>query len=98
MALIAQRGRLIRELKGLYLFLGVRSTDRLVAGIAGFRRWMDIFGFEHARMAFGGHAALFRRSIGHRGQINRKKRQYDEKKRSFIHRLNHVIIAFLYKQ
>jgi hypothetical protein len=73
-ALIAQRGRFIRELKGLYLFLGVRSADRLVAGIAGFRRLMDIFGFEHARMAFGGHAAIgCNGSPGHRGKTNRKK-------------------------
>ena len=74
MALIAQRGRLIRELKGLYLFLGVRSADRLVAGIAGFRRRMDIFGFEHVRVAFRGHAAIgCNGSSGHRGKTNRKK-------------------------
>jgi hypothetical protein len=77
MALIAQRGRFIRELKGLYLFLGVRSADRLVAGIARFRRWMDIFGFEHVRMAFRGHAAIGCNggSLRHGGKTNRKKRQ-----------------------
>jgi hypothetical protein len=45
MALKTQPGDLLGELEGLCLFLRVRRQNRLVAGLAGICRRMDILGF-----------------------------------------------------
>jgi hypothetical protein len=66
-----------------------------VAGIARFRRRMDIFGFEQVRMAFRGHAALFRGSrCGcpvNSVQSQEKKDEYYWNKQCFFHRFSYRI-------
>ena len=52
MALVAQRRDLLSELEGLCLVLRVRRSNRLVAGIAGVCRRVDMFGFQQALVAF----------------------------------------------
>lgn len=74
MALITQIRRLLGEFERLFICLRMRSNDRLVAGIAGFRCRMDGFSFKQARVAFLGHTALCcRRPRVSEGQAKKKK-------------------------
>ena len=60
MALVTQRRDLLGQLEGLCFFLRVRRSNRLMAGITGVCRRVDIFGFQEALVAFCGYATVFR--------------------------------------
>jgi hypothetical protein len=52
---------ILRELEGIFSFLRVLCSHRLMATIAGFSNWVRVFGLQKPCMTLTGNAAFFRR-------------------------------------